>query len=695
MAGQIDVKALTDIEASAELDRLAKQIAYHNARYHGDDDPEISDAEFDDLIRLNTEIETAFPHLTRDDSPSRLVGSSPKTGFGKIRHHVPMLSLGNAFSEEESYEFDARIRRFLKLGDHEPIAYSVEPKIDGLSISLRYKNGNLIQAVTRGDGTEGEDVTANVKTIRDIPHQLKIDYPDIIEVRGEVFMEKPDFIHLNAQQEGQGGKVFANPRNAAAGSLRQKNPKITASRQLKFFAYAAGEMSAPVAECHSKYLAQLKKWNFQVNALSVLAENMSDALARHAEIGALRPELDYDIDGVVYKVDRHDWQQRLGQVSRSPRWAIAHKFPAEKAVTVLEDIDIQVGRTGALTPVARLKPVNVGGVIVSNATLHNEDYIKELGIMIGDHVTIQRAGDVIPQVLDVAHSQRKGNVRAFEFPDRCPVCNSPALRPEREAVRRCTGELICPAQIVERLKHFVSRDAFDIEGLGSKLVEELMQDGILTTPADIFTLTKKKDLLAAREGWGKVSTNNLIAVINDRRHIELHRVIYGLGIRQIGLATAKLLARHYMSMEALLEAAQAAHDGGLKGPGGEAWADLIQIDQIGEGVAGDLVRFLVDKANINAIHALMAHITPFPPEAVVMNNALSGKTVVFTGTLTEMSRAEAKARAESLGAKVAGSVSKKTDFVIIGEDAGSKARKAEELGLSILSEQDWIAMISS
>ncbi len=690
--GEIDVTALTDLEAAAALDQLATDIAYHNTKYHGEDTPEISDAAFDALMQRNAAIEAAFPHLIRDNSPSLTVGASPKAGFGKIRHQVPMLSLGNAFNDDDAYDFDTRIKRFLSLEDNADIAYSVEPKIDGLSISLRYEDGTLTQAVTRGDGAEGEDVTVNVKTIKDIPHNLAGSPPIIAEIRGEIYMGKAEFITLNAQQEERGGKIFANPRNAAAGSLRQKDATITAARPLKFFAYAAGEMSEPVADCHSDYLLKLKSWGFVVNPLSYLASSMAAALAHHRHIGAERAALDYDIDGVVYKVDRHDWQHRLGQVSRSPRWAIAHKFPAEKATTIIEDIDIQVGRTGALTPVARLKPVNVGGVMVSNATLHNEDYIRDLGIMIGDHVTIQRAGDVIPQVLEVTGT-RPDDVRAFTFPDTCPICDSPAIRPEGEAVRRCTGELSCPAQSVERLKHFVSRDAFDIEGLGSKLVEELMQDGILNSPADIFTLNDKKDMLAAREGWGELSANNLIAAIEDRRHIDLHRVIYGLGIRQIGIATAKLLARHYMSMNAMLDAAMRAYHGGIMGrPGGEAWADLIQIDQIGESVAGDLVRFLTDDGNIAAVNDLLAHITPIPPAAVAEDSAVSGKTVVFTGTLTQMSRAEAKARAESLGAKVAGSVSKKTDFVVVGADAGSKAKKAQELGLQILSEDDWINM---
>ncbi|MCE2516857.1 MAG: NAD-dependent DNA ligase LigA [Alphaproteobacteria bacterium] len=688
MAEHDDVTGLTDLEASAELARLAEEITRHNTLYHGEDAPEISDAAFDALVKRNAQLEAAFPHLVRADTPSKKVGAAPKSGFTKQAHRVPMLSLGNAFDDDDAHEFDARIRRFLSLADEEPVAYSVEPKIDGLSINLRYENGRFTQAVTRGDGQEGEDVTANVSTIRDIPEKLAGDAPDVVEVRGEIFINKADFIALNEKQAAAGEKVFANPRNAAAGSLRQKDSSITASRPLKFFAYASGEIAESVAETHSGYLAQLSAWGFVVNPMSALCPTMDDALLQYRRIGEARAELDYDIDGVVYKVDRHDWQARLGQVSRSPRWAIAHKFPAEKATTVLEGIDIQVGRTGALTPVARLKPVTVGGVVVSNATLHNEDYIIEKGIKIGDHVTIQRAGDVIPQVLDVVLDKRPDHAEDFTFPDTCPACGNPARRPEGEAVRRCTGELSCPAQAVERLKHFVSRDAFDIEGLGAKLVEELHRDGLLTAPADIFTLPEKTALLAEREGWGALSADNLADAINQRRQIDLDRVIYGLGIRQIGQATAKLLARHYLNVDNLLNAADAARDFD-----GDAWDDLTRIDQIGDSVAGDLVRFLTDAANITAIRDLLSHITPIEPEAVEEDSPVSGKTVVFTGTLARMSRAEAKARAESLGAKVAGSVSAKTHLVVVGADAGSKARKAQELGVEILTEDEWLALI--
>ena len=531
-------------------------------------------------------------------------------------------------------------------------------------------------------------VTANVKTIADIPHQLHGDCPEVVEVRGEIFMGKADFLALNAAQLEMGAKVFANPRNSAAGSLRQKDHSITASRALKFFAYAAGDMSSPVADTHSDFLKRLSAWGFVVNPLSITANGMNAALAQHQVIGDARADLDYDIDGVVYKVDRHDYQQRLGQVSRSPRWAIAHKFPAEKAETRLLDIDIQVGRTGALTPVARLEPVTVGGVVVSNATLHNEDYIVEKDIQIGDVVRIQRAGDVIPQVLAVV-MEKRDNSQPFIFPDTCPICHSPAIRPEGEAVRRCTGGMTCPAQAVEGLKHFVSRDAFDIDGLGSTLVQELFDDEVIKSPADIFKLTAQKEMLMAREGWGEVSADNLINAINARRAIDLDRVIFALGIRQIGQATAKLLARHYGTIEALLSAASDAMDQDSK-----AWQDLTGIDQIGDSVAIDLVTFLNDDNNRQAIHDLLDEITPIAPEAVAEDSPVSGKTIVFTGTLMQMSRAEAKARAESLGAKVAGSVSGKTDLVIVGADAGSKARKAQELGVTILTEEEWLNLIN-
>ena len=687
MTDQPDIASMTTMEAATELAQLAEAIAYHNQRYHTDDDPEISDAEFDALMQRNTALEAAFPELVRPDSPSLRVGAPVKAGFAKKTHRVPMLSLSNAFDADDVAEFLDRIRRFLSLPEGEEIALSVEPKIDGLSISLRYRDGILVEAVTRGDGTEGEDVTANVSTIGDIPGTLTGTPPSLLEVRGEIYMGKKDFEDLNTRQAEAGSKIFANPRNAAAGSLRQKDSSITASRPLRFFAYSAGEMSEAAGSTHGEFLDALKAFGFAVNPLTARTTSLDDTIRQYEMINAERAGLDYDIDGVVYKVDRHDWQQRLGQVSRSPRWAIAHKFAAEKAETVLEGIDIQVGRTGALTPVARLKPVTVGGVVVSNATLHNEDYIAEKGIMVGDTVLIQRAGDVIPQVLSVTLEKRPADAEPYRFPQECPPCGSPAPRPEGEAVRRCQGELSCPAQVVERLKHFVSRDAFDIEGLGSKLVEELNGDGLLDTPADIFTLHQHAEALAEREGWGEVSARNLIDAIEERRRIDLNRVIYALGIRQIGQSTARLLARHYGSMPALLEAAEAASQ--LEGL---AWDELNSIDQIGTSVASDLIRFINDDHNRQVIDALITEIEPIPPEAVAEDSEISGKTVVFTGTLVQMSRAEAKARAETLGAKVAGSVSSKTDYVVVGADAGSKAKKAQALGITILTEDEWLTL---
>ena len=679
---------MSDIEAAAELAELAESIARHNRRYHGDDDPEISDADFDALMRRNLELEEAFPHLVRPDSPSKAVGDAPRAGFAKRTHRMPMLSLANAFNAEEVGEFLDRIRRFLSLDGNAEVALSVEPKIDGLSISLRYEEGRLVSAVTRGDGAEGEDVTANARTIGDIPERLKGGPPAVLEVRGEIYMGKADFLALNKHQREAGGKVFANPRNAAAGSLRQKDSGVTAGRPLRFFAYAPGEMSSPVSDTHGGFLDALGKFGFAVNPLTRPSTTLEETLGIYAEIDAMRASLDYDIDGVVYKVDRHDWQQRLGQVSRSPRWAIAHKFAAEKAETVIKGIDTQVGRTGALTPVARLDPVTVGGVVVSNATLHNEDYIAEKDIRVGDTVLVQRAGDVIPQVLSVNHGKRPAGSAVYSFPDKCPSCGSPAPRVDGEAVRRCQGGLSCPSQVVERLKHFVSRDAFDIEGLGSKLVEELNRDGLLDTPADIFRLHEHRQALAGREGWGEVSAGNLVEAIENRRRIDLERVVYALGIRQIGQSNARLLARHYGSMPALLAAASEA-----AGETGPAWEELVNIDQIGAGMAAELVRFLNDGHNRAVIKALLDSIEPLAPAAVDNDSPIAGKTIVFTGTLEGMSRAEAKARAEGLGAKVAGSVSSKTDFVVAGSDAGSKARKAAELGVAVIGEAEWLALV--
>ena len=690
MPKTIPIDKLTDIEASAELKQLAADIQHHNQRYHGADAPEISDAEFDALMRRNEAIEAAFPHLIRDDSPSKQVGAPAATHFAKHQHSMPMLSLNNAFNDEEMCEFDLRVKRFLNLPEDAPLAYSVEPKIDGLSISLRYEGQKLVAGITRGDGVEGEDVTANIRTIADIPHQLKNCTLEVAEIRGEVFMTRTDFQNLNAEARAKNGKVFANPRNAAAGSLRQKDATITATRPLHFFAYATGEMSARPSDSHYEFLQQLKAWGFVINPHSRLADDIETALQHYKKIADTRHELEYDIDGVVYKVNRLDYQNRLGQVSRAPRWAIAHKFPAEKTETRILDIDIQVGRTGALTPVARLEAISVGGVVVSNATLHNEDYIVEKDIRIGDLVLIQRAGDVIPQVLEVNVKARTGDERQFTYPTTCPSCGADAVRPDGEAIRRCVGQLACPAQSLERLYHFVSRDAFDIEGLGEKSIAELHDDKILNEPADIFRLAGHKTALKTRDGWGELSVENLLTAIEERRRIPLERLIYALGIRQIGQATSLLLARHYGTIERLAEASRHAQD-----ENSAAWDDLINIDQIGASMARDLSRFFADPHNQDALTRLCQHITIIPPKPIASDSPIAGKTIVFTGTLTQMSRAEAKAKAESLGAKVAGSVSAKTDYVVIGADAGSKARKAAELGLEVLDEEAWLALIKN
>ena len=688
-----DIDTLTALEAHALHDELAEHIAYHNQRYHGEDEPEITDGEFDQLTRMLAAIEAAFPETVSAQSPSQLVGASPSSGFGKITHNLPMLSLSNAFSDEDVHEFIARIKRFLSLDESDDLSLTAEPKIDGLSVSLRYENGQLKTAATRGDGAVGEDVTANIMALNSIPKTLngahKDAMPPILEVRGELYMDKADFLELNKRQEEKGQKIFANPRNAAAGSLRQKDPRVTARRPLKFFAYSAGQIEGQNWQTHADFLQSLDEYGFTINPLTSLCHSADDLLASYAKIGEERASLDYDIDGVVYKVNDHEYQRRLGQVSRAPRWAIAHKFPAEKATTIIEDIDIQVGRTGALTPVARLRPVNVGGVIVSNATLHNEDEIIRKDIRIGDHVVLQRAGDVIPQIIETITKDRPADSVPFTFPVTCPICQSEATRPEGEVVRRCTGGFACNAQSVEQLKHFVSRNAFDIEGLGSKQIELFFELGWLSKPADIFTLTKREDEIAALERMGKKSAANLISAINERRTIELERVIYGLGIRQIGQATAKLLAQHYESLETLMSIANEAQD-----ENSTAYHDLVNIDQIGWSVAADIIHFFADKRNQLAVIELLDEITPITPEKPASDSVVTGKIIVFTGTLINQSRAEAKAQAERLGAKVAGSVSGKTDFVVVGADAGSKAKKAESLGVPILSEDEWQNLIS-
>lgn len=691
MSSGMPVEDLTPIEAAAELDRLAREIAQHDKAYHQEDAPTVSDAEYDALRRRNEAIEAVFPELVRADSPSKRVGAQVRDGFSKITHARPMLSLGNAFADDDVVSFFERIRRFLNLPDSETVELVAEPKIDGLSVSLRYEGGRLVHAATRGDGTVGEDVTANIRTIGDIPTALPADAPAVVEVRGEVYMAKADFLDLNRRQEEAGAKVFANPRNAAAGSLRQLDSDITAKRPLSFFGYAWGEVSAPLGETVTEVRQRFADWGFQLNEPSRLCKGVDEILAYYHEVIGLRADLPFDLDGTVYKVNRLDWQERLGAVSRAPRWAIAHKFPAEQAETRLNAITIQVGRTGALTPVANLEPVNVGGVMVARATLHNEDEIRRKDVREGDWVVIQRAGDVIPQVVRVIEGRRPADSRPYDFPTECPECESHAVREEGEVARRCTGGLICPAQAVERLKHFVSRDAFDIEGFGGRNIEAFWADGLIRTPADIFRLGDHRDVLAEREGWGEKSVINLLDALDERRRIELPRFIYALGIRRVGQATARLLARNYGSLDAVLEAMQAAQDAES-----EAYQSLVDIDGIGPGVAEDLLAFFAEPHNLEVVGDLagLVEVVPFET-ADTSSSPVAGKTVVFTGTLEQMGRNEAKARAETLGAKVSGSVSKKTDIVVAGPGAGSKLKKAEELGVRVMTEQEWLEFIAS
>ncbi len=686
-ASQVPVDSLTEDEAAAELARLAAEIAHHDAAYHTHDAPEITDADYDALRRRNAAIEARFPGLVRDDSPSTRVGGAPESGFAKVRHRVPMLSLDNAFGAEEFTEFCTRAKRFL--GRAEPLVFVAEPKIDGLSISLTYEHGQFVRGATRGDGTVGEDVTANLRTMASVPDTLHGEAPALIEIRGEVFMTKADFLALNQAQADAGAKLFANPRNAAAGSLRQLDPTITASRPLSLFAYAQGDSSEQVAETHWDYLQRLMAWGFSVNPLSRRLEDETGAEAFQAEIGLARAGLGYDIDGVVYKIDDLGLQRRLGFVGRAPRWAIAWKFPAEQATTVLNDIRIQVGRTGALTPVAELEPVNVGGVLVARATLHNEDEIARKDIRIGDTVVLQRAGDVIPQIVSVVMGRRPAGSAPYVFPDVCPACGSHAVRPPGEVVRRCTGGLICPAQRVERLIHFVSRPAFDIDGLGEKTIQEFYNEGWLHGPADLFKLPAREAEIAEREGWGKLSARNLSRAIESRRRVPLERFIYALGIRRIGSSNAKLLARHYGSYahwrEQMLAATTIGSDERLA---------LGSINGIGPSIAEELADFFDEPRNLATLDELVAELTI--EDAVIEaagDSPIAGKTVVFTGTLETMTRPEAKARAEALGAKVTDSVSRKTDIVVVGADAGSKARKAVELGVRTMTEAEWQAMV--
>jgi DNA ligase (NAD+) len=694
---------VTEADAARELERLAREIARHNALYHAEDAPEISDADYDALVRRNAALEAEFPQLVRADSPSKLVGAAPASHLAKVRHALPMLSLDNAFSEEEVGDFLGRVRRFLNLAEDEEVALTAEPKIDGLSCSLRYEKGALVLAATRGDGTTGEVVTPNVATIADIPQRLKGSAPDAFEIRGEVYMSKADFAALNRRQEAEGGKIFANPRNAAAGSLRQKDAAVTASRPLRFYAHGWGEASALPADTQLGVMQAIAGWRMPIAGDLKRCTSLESLLAHYRAIEATRADLPFEIDGVVYKVDRLDWQRRLGQVARAPRWALAHKFPAEKAETVLEAIDIQVGRTGKLTPVARLRPVGVGGVTVTNATLHNADEIARLGVRVGDRVRIQRAGDVIPQVLENLTPDE--DRPAYVFPDKCPDCGSDAVREEGEVDVRCTGGLICPAQRVERLRHFVSRYALDIEGLGITHIESFFKDGLLQSPADIFTLTKEQ--LLSRERWAEISAANLIAAIDARRNPPLDRFLYALGIRHVGEVTARDLARRYRSWDAF----QAMIDGALAvrremAPAdgeeerkflqrrGKAVVEAVGTQNIGPEVAAALLDFFEEPHNREVIAAIFAagvEVADVIHE--VRDSPVTGKTIVFTGSLEAVSRDEAKAQAEALGAKAAGSVSAKTDLVVAGPGAGSKLKKAEELGIEVVSEAQWLAIV--
>jgi DNA ligase (NAD+) len=687
---------LTEIEAAADLANLARQIAHHDELYHQKDMPQISDADYDALRRRYKELLAAFPHLRPASDPEARVGAAPAAGFTKVAHAVPMLSLANAFTDEDVADFVERIRRFLQLPDSEPLDFVAEPKIDGLSCSLRYEKGALKIAATRGDGAIGENITANVQTIQDVPKNLNAPFPDVLEVRGEIYMNREEFLTLNAARAEAGEALFANPRNAAAGSVRQLDASITAARPLRFFGYALGERSEQgTGNREQKTQIQLRQaiahWGFKLNEPSRLCASVKEIIEFYHEIEAKRHALPFDIDGVVYKLNRFDWQERLGFVSRSPRWAIAHKFAAEQGETKLNAIIIQVGRTGALTPVAELEPITVGGVVVSRATLHNEDEIQRKDIRVGDVVRIQRAGDVIPQVIGVDLAQRPKDSTPFVFPTHCPECGSLAVREEGMVVRRCTGGLICPAQAVERLRHFTSRTAFNIEGLGEQRVRELWQDKLIHSPADIFRLRQHAEVLRTREGWGDKSVEKLLEAIEARRIIPFDRFIYALGIRQVGEATAKLLARHYLSLDAWQQAMRAASEAESL-----ARRDLEAIDQIGPLMAQDIVAFFQEQHNLDVINDLATTltVTPYEKPSGGQEMLLAGKTVVFTGTLTTMSRAEAKSIAENNGAKVAGSVSAKTDFVVCGADAGSKADKARALGVTVLDEESWKSLIN-
>ena len=703
-----DVASLTKAQAKVEHKRLALEIEGHDRRYYQEDAPSVTDAEYDALRKRFNAIEVRFPEFVTAESPSQKVGVAPLGRFKKVRHAVPMLSLDNAFAEEDVLDFVGRIRRFLKLGDDERIDFSAEPKIDGLSMSLRYERGELITAATRGDGAEGEDVTANIRTLKDVPQKLKgRNVPEVCEVRGEVYMTKKGFLALNERQKAEGSTVFVNPRNSAAGSLRQKDPSITASRPLGFFAYAWGEISAMPEATQSGMISWFERCGFSTNPLTKLCHSVEQLIAFHRTMEEQRAALDYDIDGVVYKVDRIDWQERLGFVSRTPRWAIAHKFPAERAMTVLRDIEIQVGRTGSFTPVGKLEPVGVGGVIVQNVTLHNEDYIKGIGgdgeqlregrdIRIGDTVIIQRAGDVIPQVVDVVIDKRPKAAKEFHFPKKCPcplhtdVVREETATGEEGARARCTGEFACPHQKIEHLRLFCSRRAFDIDGLGEKQIAFFFEQGWVKEPADIFTLQARNAKLKLEEieGYGETSVRNLFAAIEARRAIALERFIYALGIRQVGETTALALARGYGSW-------QAFHDACLKVTEGdeETIAEMDALDQIGETVIKAIAAYFGESHNRGIVERLTRQVSILDAEKPKSNSAIAGKTVVFTGSLEKMTRDEAKAMAERLGAKASSSVSKKTDYVVAGPGAGSKLAEAQKHGVAVLTEDEWLKLV--
>jgi len=691
LAATLSVDDLTLADAGREATRLRAEIQRHRTLYYAKDAPEISDAEYDGLERRLVAIETRFPELLTEDSPTQTVGAAAEAGFRKIRHSRPMLSLGNAFSEEDARDFEQRVLAGLGLEGHQ-VKFVAEPKIDGLSLSIRYEFGRLVHAATRGDGTAGEDVTANVRTIREIPSVLRGDPPDVLEVRGEVYMNKVDFLALNGQQAAAGEKTFANPRNAAAGSLRQLNPAVTATRPLRFFAYALGDTSEPIADSHWGVRQKLASYGFVVAHPACLTDSVEGLLSHQKEIGERRSELPFDIDGVVYKVDSLRFQEELGFISKAPRWAIAHKFPAEQVRTRLREIRIQVGRTGVLTPVGEVEPVGVGGVIVSRATLHNADYIAAKDIRVGDTVILQRAGDVVPQILGVVADARPDGTTPFTYPDACPVCGSPAERVPGVAFTRCTGGAICAAQAVEHMKQFVRRDYVDIDGIGAESVEELHTAGLLRSVADIYRLHRHADRLKAMPGWGEKSVRQLLEGIEKRREIPLERLIAALGIREVGRSSGAVLAAEYTTFGDFLA------QGTLAAAGDAAARErLMGVEGIGEKTAAYIAAFFADARNIDLIQDLLSEVTILDHQraAIAVDSPVLGKTVVFTGSFTAMTRNQAEAQAKSLGAKVSGSVSRKTDYVVVGADAGSNATKARELGVTMLDEAGWLALVGT